>query len=632
MGLTLLRRYRAAVSDRAKHVAEHTGLTANLDESIIARWEAMCLAWEKAPTPKNKVANPFAITEEFFSVEKALAELALEEEARIKAGGVQYHRVDATGFVVLALDIKDTQLKMSQAIQEQQRTPTPQQSRKLAEQRTALRRRIRAYEDLRPIYMPGLTQHLETIGEDADTTEELPEKVHIWLPSDLSADSRGQICTNPLAVVESRLQFARCHDALHGLRHTLRVKTRMMLFKNINIRGQRESHRSWDIINRVVGQIQQYATHYRASRSAYGQLVGPGEWQSTLRVLKNEDIRSYRDPAAVKQGPGRKGTNEEDEGEEHEMGKALVSEEEEVVDQLFTIDRTQWKHRTEHGTGETRKGYSWIWHSGGKIDLNDGADEADNEILRSEWCKSRARSLRATEEVLLLREEMRRTLRYLEWMAGEWEARANVNVGSSSKMEGKHVFALAQAEVQRGLKTHFEKLWAKAFADERAEQEVASAATLRERDARERDAIARAGEDAARDEFWIDIGEEGDEVEFGEEVEDGEVLLGKEWHADEQSGQLDEYPDDDEDVFDDDRASQYSVDDGSLYSMDDISQYSHDVDLENIEEPCVSCSTGEAVWDNHTEGYDGLEMGYCDGDPAEMEVIDNGWAVYGWDE
>ncbi|KAF9034897.1 hypothetical protein BJ165DRAFT_1356057 [Panaeolus papilionaceus] len=37
-----------------------------------------------------------------------------------------------------------------------------------------------------------------------------------------------------------------------------------------------------------------------------------------------------------------------------------------------------------------------------------------------EWAKSRARSLRATEEVMLLKEEMRRVLAYLKWKSHWW--------------------------------------------------------------------------------------------------------------------------------------------------------------------------------------------------------------------
>ncbi|KAL0562385.1 hypothetical protein V5O48_019702, partial [Marasmius crinis-equi] len=52
--------------------------------------------------------------------------------------------------------------------------------------------------------------------------------------------------------------------------------------------------------------------------------------------------------------------------------------EEERID-LIPPNRTEWEHRSKHGTGETRKIVSWIWTGGGKLDLEDGADENGNE-------------------------------------------------------------------------------------------------------------------------------------------------------------------------------------------------------------------------------------------------------------
>ena len=53
--------------------------------------------------------------------------------------------------------------------------------------------------------------------------------------------------------MEAKLRRAQCFDALHGLRHTLRVKTRMLHFKRKNIRGQRDGVRSRTVIDRVHG-------------------------------------------------------------------------------------------------------------------------------------------------------------------------------------------------------------------------------------------------------------------------------------------------------------------------------------------------------------------------------------------
>ncbi|KAK7025935.1 hypothetical protein VNI00_015850 [Paramarasmius palmivorus] len=129
---------------------------------------------------------------------------------------------------------------------------------------------------------------------------------------------------------------------------------------------------------------------------------------------------------------------------------------------LIHPDRQEWEHRSKFGTGETRKELSWIWLSGGGIDVEDGADENSNEVLRTEWCKSRARARRAKEEVLLVQEEMRRTLEYLEWRAQQWEACGEETLNrEDAEQEGSRAYALAQAELQRALKDAFTVEWKK---------------------------------------------------------------------------------------------------------------------------------------------------------------------------
>ncbi|KAK7035315.1 hypothetical protein VNI00_012082 [Paramarasmius palmivorus] len=313
--------------------------------------------------------------------------------------------------------------------------------------------------------MPGLIQYLEDakLSEGLDDTE--PERAIVWLPSSLSQEDIDRVCVPKLRQIEGKLQHARCYDSLHGLRHSLRIKTRMMLFKNTNIRGQRSSGRAWEIINRVVSRIQRWATRYRVSRDALHKLTGPGDWEQQLKVLNNEDIRSFKDPALLKVRRGRMG-NDEEEGEEHDMLQPLrdsaMSQTERPLNEwdLIPLDRTELEHRRVHGTGNTRKSISWIWWHGGSFVLEDGADENDNEVLRSEWCKARARAMRAWEELMLVREEMRRTLEYLDWRAREWDQCAQVELtGGVAEREGQRAFALRQAKIQRSLKASFEKKW-----------------------------------------------------------------------------------------------------------------------------------------------------------------------------
>ena len=68
------------------------------------------------------------------------------------------------------------------------------------------------------------------------------------------------------------------------------------------------------------------------------------------------------------------------------------------------------------GTGETRRMLSWIWTTKTQGETEDETDE----ILRTEWAKSRARTIRCKEEVMLLKEEMRRVTEFLGWKSQWW--------------------------------------------------------------------------------------------------------------------------------------------------------------------------------------------------------------------
>ena len=102
------------------------------------------------------------------------------------------------------------------------------------------------------------------------------------------------------------------------------------------------------------------------------------------------------------------------------------------------------------GTGETRKTLSWIWLMEG-MRIDESAADSD-EVLRSEWAKSRARAKRAIEEVHLLREEMRRALEFLEWKSKWWISRQTLReVTCPALAEGLQAYAQEQSDIQSGL-------------------------------------------------------------------------------------------------------------------------------------------------------------------------------------
>ena len=258
--------------------------------------------------------------------------------------------------------------------------------------------------------MPGLLQIQTTLGVNPAalwSTNPDPEDVDLWLPSALPADRRQISCVTNLPQMELELRTAQCSSSLQGLRQVLRVKTRLVYFKNKNIRGQREGTRSRSIIDRVHKRAIRFVQKYRAARRAKFNLEGPGKWEDTYRELRNEDVRGFA-TAKAKKNPNRRGIWEDG----HVPDPLQVTE---IFDESDSDGNVSEEHNDEEsdpdlndgteagpllakkkrkcGTGETRKEFSWIWLTTPFVDDNDDSDD----ILRAEWARSRARVRRTSE-------------------------------------------------------------------------------------------------------------------------------------------------------------------------------------------------------------------------------------------
>ncbi len=81
----------------------------------------------------------------------------------------------------------------------------------MKEQRKILKDKLRNWLVLRAIYIPSLVQYLTEIGEPSgDNSDEDPEQVKLWLPSDLPMGRRRAICMEGLPRIEEKLRVAQC--------------------------------------------------------------------------------------------------------------------------------------------------------------------------------------------------------------------------------------------------------------------------------------------------------------------------------------------------------------------------------------------------------------------------------------
>jgi len=260
---------------------------------------------------------------------------------------------------------------------------TTRQEGTLIEQRNLLRSRIRSWELLASVYMPGLLQYQVDLARrqpPAPVSGHL-EDAELWLPSQVATDARAVVCQEGLSEMEDKLRTAQCEDALEAVRHILKIKTRMIAFKNRNIRGQRQGTRSRAVIDRVHERARMAAGKYRAARIAKLGLVGPGDWERALQVLHDSDITGFQDVNRLRPRQPRQGVLE-DEFVEQAAETHMEIEVEGPDTLLFPDIRTR-----RDGTGETRRVLSWIWSA---KRVGEGEDD-DDDILRVEWSKSRAR-------------------------------------------------------------------------------------------------------------------------------------------------------------------------------------------------------------------------------------------------
>ncbi|KAJ3533016.1 hypothetical protein NMY22_g7511 [Coprinellus aureogranulatus] len=101
------------------------------------------------------------------------------------------------------------------------------------------------------------------------------------------------------------------------------------------------------------------------------------------------------------------------------------------------------------GRSQTKKVLSWIWRVVGASD--DMQSDFGADTTRVEWGKSYARVQRYKEEILLVKEEMRRTIRFFDWKESQWH-------GKWAKWEGRPI----SPEYAEGLRAYAERhpmLW-----------------------------------------------------------------------------------------------------------------------------------------------------------------------------
>ncbi|KAF9777745.1 hypothetical protein BJ322DRAFT_1015458 [Thelephora terrestris] len=371
MGNLLLRSLLKAISMKEKHTAIHNKFDTSFPKDVLIKWADMISCWECDKTNPN----PYIHTEKASNVAEVRRRLAEADKQEAQRGHAP-DEVPASIFICSGLEMKEQQRQLS-SIAQKMSTKSDMQKASIQEKRNILMRQIRRWQQAQLVYMPGATTlsvpaHNYNANNEDPKDLEVPENIHLIVPSKVEPTQRDATCLHRVAEYEQQLRLAQVQDSLIELRHARQIRHTLLMNHQTQItgQGQRANTKSCTIIRSIEERISKFVQHYRAAYNTLVQLDPSGEWQETYLELKDRDNR----------GPG--------------------------------------KEDDERGPGDGSYTFSWIWLANPRahdasVVVNGGdaaSDEEVTDILRVQWTTSQARTARWCEEVELLQEEMRRVV------------------------------------------------------------------------------------------------------------------------------------------------------------------------------------------------------------------------------
>ncbi|KAJ6447425.1 hypothetical protein C8R47DRAFT_1181554 [Mycena vitilis] len=427
-GEALQRKLVVAIAERDKQIRAFAEVNKTVGKDVKKKWKAMIDAWLEDETQPN----PFTYSRAEFPTEAQVRlDVRKDEDALTEAGKAPLHGRSATAFLAAGIQIEDSQRRIIS-----QRGSTvlvaADRDNKIQEWRHALLVKIAKFRTLQAIYMPGVAALIAEVeaARDPDASPPNAEHIQLFMPSNIATVTDAvAACVPGLVDMEAKLRLGQCNNSLVALRGRLHAKRFLIGFRNENVIGQVQSTKARTLIALVGERVENHANRYRKGYSALVALKG-AESYPNLRVLKVEDLTLDGD-WFESDGAARK--------------------------KLALIGAGRGARMPRTAPGASRRVMSWIWTAAGA--LGDGEAHLHDSI-RVEWSRARGRKVRWSEEVMLLREEMRRVLRYLGWQAGWWRERVDARPDVSPVLAaGLRAYALKQASWHDRLSGFFRAKW-----------------------------------------------------------------------------------------------------------------------------------------------------------------------------
>ncbi|KAM6490840.1 hypothetical protein JOM56_013709 [Amanita muscaria] len=420
MGVIFSRKLKATYHENNIQYQAWKQLSDVLDPQQVSVWSDEVQAWKADATQPN----PFWPRLNEPTQAEVRLKLAQKDMQDILKNGSMINPVNChispSAMINMGLELEDARCKLQSEIQSLGPHATPLQQAQSQEKLNILYRKLISWFEIQAIYIPAVA----TLRAQPSPTErfDIPDisitNMELWLPSSIGYRVH---CDQRLGEYEWLLQEAQARDSLKGLRQNLRLRDFLQKRKKDWARGVCQNTRSQALINQANTKIAASAAKYCVARIALGQLapiLNKGFlWTSELHELKETDIEGL----------------------------------------------------PVEGWGEGRRTLSWIWMTVGITDESSPPQLIDAQMLtgfnfpalRVQWCHARAHHLRWSEEISLLKEEMRRVLAYCSWYGQWWLDQANrYQVEKHDPLsEGLSAYALHQANIRIAMKEHFTQLW-----------------------------------------------------------------------------------------------------------------------------------------------------------------------------
>ncbi|KAJ6503118.1 hypothetical protein DFH09DRAFT_1252002 [Mycena vulgaris] len=428
-GEALQRKLIVAIAERDKQIKAFATVNRTLSREVKKAWKLMIEEWLE-DTSKT---NPYTLSRKDCPSEAEVRLAVRKDEETLAGGRTPLYGRSATAFLTAGIQIEDTQRRITSQLAGTVLVAADRENR-IAEWRHTLLVKIGTFRNLQKVYMPGAaaTIAVAEAARDTEAAPPKPEKIKLWMPSEMECEGEDDTlrgCVRGLAGMEAKMRVAQCENSLASLRSRLHGKRFLIGFRNENITGQVGSSRARTLIGEVGERVDAYAERYRKGRTALVGLGRAEEFQH-LRQLDAADV-----------------TLDGDWGESDAAARK----------KLGMLGAGRGARVPRNAPGTSKRVMSWIWTAPGALE---DEDARLHDSIRVEWARARARKVRWTEEVLLLREEMRRVLRYLVWQSGWWlERRASRTDVSEAVAAGMHAYACKQAAWHDRLGGFFRTKW-----------------------------------------------------------------------------------------------------------------------------------------------------------------------------